>query len=248
MIDLKKKVSVVTGGAQGIGKSIALRLAEAGSDIVIGDVNPEIGKQTAEEIKSKGVQSLFLPLDVSNYEKVEEFTNQTVEKFGKIDILVNNAGVTRDTLIMKMKPEDWDFVLKINLTGAFYCAKCILPFMAKARSGRIINIASIIGLMGNVGQANYSASKGGLIALTKTMAKEYASRNINVNAIAPGFIKTAMTDKLSEDVRNAMTAMIPKKSYGMPDDVANAVLFFASDLSSYVTGQVLVVDGGMVMA
>lgn len=248
MIDLKNKVAVVTGGAQGIGKSIAVKLAEAGADIVIGDVNPEVGNQTAEEIRSKGVKALFLPLDVSNFEKVEEFTNKTVEQFGKIDILVNNAGVTRDTLIMKMKPEDWEFVLKINLTGSFYCAKCILPVMAKARTGRIINIASIIGLMGNVGQANYSASKGGLIALTKTMAKEYASRNINVNAIAPGFIKTAMTDKLPEEVRNAMTAMIPKKSYGMPDDVANAVLFFASDLSSYVTGQVLVVDGGMVMA
>ncbi len=248
MIDLKNKVAIVTGGAQGIGKSIAMKLAEAGADIVIGDVNPEVGRQTAEEIKQKGVRAAFLPLDVSQYDKVEEFMNKTVEQFGKIDILVNNAGVTRDTLIMKMKPEDWEFVLKINLTGSFYCAKCALPVMAKARFGRVINIASIIGLMGNVGQANYSASKGGLIALTKTMAKEYASRNINVNAIAPGFIKTAMTDKLPEEVRNAMTALIPKKTYGLPDDVANAVLFFSSDLSSYVTGQVLVVDGGMVMA
>ncbi len=248
MVDLKNKVAIVTGGAQGIGKSIALKLAQAGADIVIGDVNPEVGGQTAAEIQALGVKAAFIPLDVSNFEKVEEFMNKTVVQFGKIDILVNNAGVTRDKLIMKMTPEDWDFVLKINLTGSFYCAKCVLPIMSKARTGRVINIASIIGLMGNVSQANYSASKGGLIALTKTMAKEYASRNINVNAIAPGFIKTAMTDKLSDEIKNAMIAQIPKKAYGMPDDVANAVLFFASDLSSYITGQVLVVDGGMVMS
>jgi len=247
MLSLKGKISVVTGGAQGIGKAIAVKLAQAGSDIVVGDVNMQVAGQTVDELKALGVNAEAFPLDVSQYDKVEKFFQDTVAKFGKIDVLVNNAGVTRDTLILKMTPEDWDFVLKINLYGAFYCIKAVVPFMMKARQGRIVNIASIIGLIGNAGQANYSASKGGLISLTKTVAKEYASRGVNVNAVAPGFIKTAMTDKLPEAVRNQMISLIPKKEYGLPDDVADAVLFFASDLSKYVTGQVLTVDGGMVM-
>jgi 3-oxoacyl-[acyl-carrier protein] reductase len=247
MFDLKGKTAVITGSAQGIGKSIALRFAEAGADIVIGDVNVDAAKQTADEIAQKGVKTLALQLDVSQYDKVEAFMKETMDKFGRIDILVNNAGITRDKLIMKMTPEDWDLVIRINLTGSFNCTKAAVPFMSKARFGRIINIASIIGLMGNAGQANYSASKGGLISLTKTTAKEYASRNINVNAIAPGFIRTAMTEKLPEAARQAMLALIPKKEYGLPEDVANAALFLASELSNYITGQVIVVDGGMVM-
>ena len=247
MVSLKGKVSVVTGGAQGIGKAIALRLAQAGSDVVIGDVNMQIAEQTAGEIKALGVKSAAFPLDVSQYDKVEKFFQDAIAQFGKVDVLVNNAGVTRDTLVLKMTPEDWDFVMKINLYGSFYCIKALIPYMMKARQGRIVNIASVIGLIGNAGQANYSASKGGLISLTKTVAKEYASRGVNVNAVAPGFIKTAMTDKLPEAARDQMISLIPKKEYGQPDDVADAVLFFASDLSRYITGQVLTVDGGMVM-
>jgi 3-oxoacyl-[acyl-carrier protein] reductase len=247
MLSLKGKASVVTGGAQGIGKAIAVRLAQAGSDVVIGDVNMQVAEQTAAELQALGVRSAAFPLDVSQFDKVEKFFQEAVGRFGKVDVLVNNAGVTRDTLVLKMTPEDWDFVLKINLYGSFYCIKAVIPYMTKARQGRIVNIASIIGLIGNAGQANYSASKGGLIALTKTVAKEYASRGVNVNAVAPGFIKTAMTDKLPEAVRNQMISLIPKKDYGQPDDVADSVLFLASDLSRYITGQVIVVDGGMVM-
>jgi len=246
MISLENKVAVVTGGGQGIGKSIALRLADVKCNVVIGDVNKDTMSQTVKELEAKGVKAWALHCDVSDASCAEKFINEAVEKAGKIDILVNNAGVTRDKLILKMTPEDWDFVIKINLSGAFYCIRAVLPYMIKARYGRIINIASIIGLIGNPGQANYSASKGGLISLTKTVAKEYASRNINCNAIAPGYIKTAMTDKLPEEVRNAMLNLIPKKEYGLPEDVADAVLFFASDLSRYITGQVLNVDGGMV--
>jgi len=246
-IDLKDKVAVVTGAARGIGKSIALRLAEAGANIVIGDVNLELAQETSEEIKKMGVNSLALKLDVSKFDLVQEFMKGVIEKFGKIDILVNNAGITKDTLMIKMTPEDWNLVLNINLTGAFYCTKAATSYMMKARTGRIVNIASIIGLIGNPGQANYSASKGGLISLTKTTAKEFAKRGINVNAIAPGFIKTAMTDALPEATRDAMLKVIPKGAYGLPEDVANAVLFLSSDLSSYITGQVLTVDGGMVM-
>jgi 3-oxoacyl-[acyl-carrier protein] reductase len=247
MPDLKGKTVIVTGGAQGIGKAIAMKLAGSGADIAVGDVVLESAQKTAEEIQKLGVNAHAFFLDVSQFDKVEEFVRQVMEKFGHIDVLVNNAGVTRDKLIMKMQPEDWDFVLRINLTGAFNCIKAVVPHMSKAKSGRIVNVASIIGLMGNAGQANYAASKGGLIALTKSVAKEYASRGINVNAVAPGFITTAMTEKIPEQLRNAMMALIPKKEYGTATDVANAVLFLSSELSSYITGQVVVVDGGMLM-
>lgn len=248
MIDLKGKTAIITGGAQGIGRAIADKLASSGADIVIGDVNLEAAQASADEIAKTGVKTLALSLDVSNFEQVEKFTAEVVEKMGKIDILVNNAGITRDTLMLKMTPEDWDIVLKINLTGSFYCSKVVTRYMMKARSGAIVNVASIIGLMGNVGQANYGASKAGLIALTKTTAKEFASRGIRANAIAPGFIRTAMTDKIPEKIRDEMMKMIPLKQYGEPEDVANAVLFLASPMSGYITGQVVVVDGGMVMA
>jgi 3-oxoacyl-[acyl-carrier protein] reductase len=246
MISLKDKVSVVTGGAQGIGRAIALRLAQAGSHVVVGDLNPDAMQSTVKELEALGVKAWGLKCDVADAVQAESFVAESLAKAGRIDVFVNNAGVTRDKLVIKMTPEDWDFVIKINLSGAFYCTRAVVPIMAKARAGRIVNIASVIGLIGNAGQANYSASKGGLISLTKTIAKEYASRGINCNAVAPGYIKTAMTDKLPDEVRQAMLAFIPKKDYGLPEDVADAVLFLASDMSRYITGQVLNVDGGMV--
>ncbi len=247
-IDLKGKVSLVTGGARGIGKSIVETLSEAGSDIVIADVMMDIAESTAEEIKNKYHNKTFpVNMDVSKYKSVEIAVKSVIESFGKIDILVNNAGVTRDTLMLRMTPEDWDFVLNINLKGTFNCTKIVTSYMMKERYGRIVNIASIIGLTGNAGQANYAASKGGIIALTKTTAKEFASRNITCNAVAPGFIDTEMTKKLPENAMEEYKKMIPMKKYGLPEDVANTVLFLVSDLSSYITGQVIVVDGGMVM-
>ncbi len=247
-IKLDSKVALITGGARGIGRAIAEKLAESGANVVIADLMEDVASNTANEIKEKyGVESMAVGVDVSKYESVEESVSKVIEKFEKIDILVNNAGVTRDTLIMRMKPEDWDFVLNINLKGTFNYSKVVTSYMAKQRSGNIVNIASIIGIIGNIGQANYAASKGGVIALTKTIAKEFASRNIRCNAVAPGFIDTEMTRKLPEKVREEMIKMIPMKQYGLPEDVANVVLFLVSDLSRYITGQVLVVDGGMVM-
>ncbi len=247
-IELKGKVSLITGGARGIGRAIAEKLADSGSNIIVADLMENVALQTANEIKEQyKVETMAVGVDVSKYTSVEESVKKSIDKFTKIDILVNNAGVTKDTLIMRMTPEDFDFVLNVNLKGTFNYTKAVTGYMAKQRSGRIVNIASIIGIIGNVGQANYSASKGGVIALTKTTAKEFASRNINCNAVAPGFIDTDMTKKLPEQVREAMIKMIPLKTYGLPDDVANVVLFLVSDLSKYVTGQVVVVDGGMVM-
>jgi 3-oxoacyl-[acyl-carrier protein] reductase len=244
---LKGKVALVTGSAQGIGREIALTFARAGAGVVISDINLEKAKLTSREIEALGVESLALELNVVSPQSVEEALNKTLDKFRKVDILVNNAGITKDGLLMRMSEQDWDAVIDVNLKGAFNCIKAVSRVMLKQKSGRIINIASIIGIIGNAGQANYSASKAGIIALTKTAAKELASRNINVNAVAPGFIQTEMTAGLPEELKSKMLANIPLNKLGLPADVANACLFLASDEAGYITGQVIVVDGGMVM-
>lgn len=256
---LKDKVAVVTGAAQGIGKTISLTLASYGAKIALCDVNLEKLNEVAKEIaeghveaeslaeKSKGVKAVPYKLDVSNSKEVEETINKILDNFNKIDILVNNAGITRDGFLVRMSEADWDMVININLKGAFLCTKAVAKHMMKQRSGKIVNIASIIGIIGNAGQSNYSASKAGIIGLTKSTAKELAGRNINVNAVAPGFISTAMTDCLPEEVKNKMLEMIPLKRFGTPQDVANVVFFLVSESSNYLTGHVIEVDGGMVM-
>ncbi|MDD5454549.1 MAG: 3-oxoacyl-[acyl-carrier-protein] reductase [Candidatus Ratteibacteria bacterium] len=244
---LTGKMSLVTGAAQGIGKAIALKLAEEGSDIILVDVNKEKCEETAREIQNKNRKAWYYQIDVADYKQVESFFDGEMSKWGRIDVLVNNAGITRDNLIVRMKEEEWDDVIKINLKGVFNFCKAASKFMMKQRAGAIINISSIIGIMGNAGQVNYSASKAGIIGLTKSLAKELASRNIRVNAVAPGFIQTSMTDKLSEEQKQLMLNSIPLKRIGTPEEVANLVLFLASDESSYTTGQVINVDGGMVM-
>jgi len=244
---LKDRLAIVTGAARGIGKEIALALAKEGSDIAICDVNEEALIQAKSEIEAFGRECLSAVVDVGKSEAVEAMVNKVLDKFGKIDILVNNAGITRDSLLMRMKEDDWDAVLTVNLKGAFIFTKAVTRPMVKQRYGRIVNIASIIGIMGNAGQANYAASKAGIIGLTKSAAKELASRGVNVNAIAPGFIKTPMTDKLTDEQRDMMLKLIPAGCLGEPKDVANLVLFLVSDSSSYITGEVIKVDGGMVM-
>jgi len=244
---LKDQISLITGGAQGIGKEIALLFAGEGSHIVIVDLNKENLAKAKIEIESKGVKCLEIEANVTQSSQVEDAIKKCVDSLGRIDILVNNAGITRDNLLVRMSEEDWDLVLSINLKGTFLFTKAAAKIMMKQRAGRIINIASIIGLMGNAGQANYGASKSGVIGLTKSAAKELAKRGVNVNAIAPGFIKTAMTDKLPENVRNLMLEQIPLERFGLPEDVANVALFLASKYSSYITGQVIQVDGGMLM-
>jgi len=245
---LKGKVALITGGARGIGQAIAMTFAREGADVVVADVNLEIAQKTASEIESLGRKALALEMDVTNYDLVEAGINKILDKMGKVDILVNNAGITKDNLVLRMSQAEWDAVINVNLKGTFNCIKAVSRPMVKQRSGRIISIASIIGLMGNPGQANYAASKAGIIALTKTIAKELASRNINANAVAPGFIQTEMTAKLSEDVKQRMLEAIPLAKLGAPQDVANLCLFLASDESSYITGQTITIDGGMVMA
>lgn len=244
---LEGKVALVTGAARGIGREIALLLAQAGADVALCDVNLEIAKTTRKEIEDLGCRAMSFETDVTVLKQVEEMANLILDNLKHIDILVNNAGITRDNLLLRMSEEDWDRVLAVNLKGVFNCTKAVSKAMIKQRSGKIINIASIIGIMGNAGQANYAASKGGIISFTKSIAKELASRNINANAVAPGFIQTAMTDKLSEAQRTAMLATIPLNRLGMPSDVARACLFLASSDSDYITGQTLVVDGGMSM-
>lgn len=244
---LDKKVAVVTGGAQGIGEAIAMTLAKEGASVVVVDINLEKAQEVAAKIKETGVESESYRVDVSDTTEVEETVNKIIEKFKKIDILVNNAGITRDNLLIRMSEEEWDAVIDINLKGVFNWTKFCGKVMMKQRTGSIINIASVIGLMGNAGQVNYAASKAGIIGITKSIAKELASRNVRVNAICPGYIKTAMTDKLSEEVRNSILQFIPSKIFGTPQDVANAVLFLASDLSLYITGETIRVDGGMAM-
>lgn len=245
---LKGKTAVITGSGRGIGKAIALKLAENGANIVINDIpGSDYADETQKEIESLGVKAIVVRGDVRKKEDVENLINTTIKTFGKIDILVNNAGITRDGLMLRMSEEDWDLVLDINLKGAFNCIKAAARPMMKQRSGSIINIASVVGVMGNAGQANYTASKAGLIGLTKTVAKEFSSRNIRANAVAPGFIESHMTDVLPEDVKKQYFDAIPLSKFGTTEDVAKAVLFLASDLSSYITGQTINVDGGLVM-
>jgi len=244
---LKDKTAFITGAARGIGKDIALLLAKEGAKIAICDVDSQALEAAKKEIDVFSDGTLTLQVDVTSAAQVQEAVQKILDKFSRIDILINNAGITRDALLVRMSESDWDKVLSVNLKGAFLCTKEVSKIMMKQRWGRIVNIASIIGLIGNVGQANYAASKGGLIAFTKTAAKELAIRNINVNAIAPGFIQTDMTAKLSEDIRQKMLALIPQARFGQPVDVAKTVLFLISDESDYITGQVIQVDGGMVM-
>lgn len=244
---LQGKTALITGGAQGIGKSIALSMAKEGAGIGIADVNLEIAQQTAEEVKALGVKSIALKLDVSSQKSVTEAFNAFKTEFVSLDILINNAGITRDAVLLRMKEEDWDAVLNINLKGSFLCSKEAVKIMAKQRSGNIVSISSVVAFMGNPGQVNYSSSKAGLIGLTKTIAREYASRGIRANAVAPGFIQTAMTDSLSDEVKNEMHKAIPLGEFGTPGDVANAVIFLSSADADYITGQVIHVNGGMYM-
>lgn len=242
---LQNKIALVTGGAEGIGRQICLAFARQGADVIVADINIELARKTADEINAVGCRAQAEELNVADAAEAQNVVNKILDKFKKIDILVNNAGITRDNLLMKMPPEDWEAVIKVNLSGAFNCIRAVSRAMLKQRSGKIINIASIIGLIGNPGQANYSASKAGLIALTKTTAKELASRNINVNAVAPGFISTRMTQSLSEEVKGRMFERIPLGRFGKPDDIAAACVFLASSDADYITGQTLIVDGGM---
>ena len=243
---LENKIALVTGAARGIGQAIALQLAADGADLALCDVKAEWLEDTAAKVKALGRRAEGYAMDVANGAAVGEAVAKVLADFGRIDVLVNNAGITRDTLLMRMSEEDWDAVLDINLKGAFLVTKAVVKPMMKQRSGAIVNIASVVGIMGNPGQANYTASKAGLIALTKTTAKELGSRNVRVNAVAPGFIRTAMTDKLAEPVKDAMLKMVPLGRLGEPEDVAKAVAFLASDAAAYVNGQTLAVCGGMV--
>ena len=246
MKPLENKIALVTGAARGIGQAIALQLAADGADLALCDVKAEWLEDTIAKVKALGRRAEGYSMDVANGAAVGEAVAKILADFGRIDVLVNNAGITRDTLLMRMSEEDWDAVLDINLKGAFLVTKAVVKPMMKQRSGAIVNIASVVGIMGNPGQANYTASKAGLIALTKTTAKELGSRNVRVNAVAPGFIRTAMTDKLSEPVKEAMLKMVPLGRLGEPEDVAKAVAFLASDNAAYVNGQTLAVCGGMV--
>lgn len=244
---LEGKVALVTGGARGIGKAICQRLADEGAKLAIVDIMLDVAEETANEFKGKGVEAAAFAADVSKLDSANETIDAVMKEFGKIDILVNNAGVTRDTLMMRMTEQDWDLVIAVNLKGTFNFTKAACRPMMKARSGKIVNVASVVGRMGNAGQANYSASKAGVIGLTKTTAKEFATRNIQVNAVAPGYIQTDMTGKLSDAATEAFMTVIPMKRGGTPEDVANVVYFLCSDDSSYVTGQVINIDGGMLM-
>lgn len=244
---LKGKTALVTGGGRGIGREISLALARDGADIALCDVNKELLNSVKGEIESLGRKCLVFETDVTQIEQVEDMVSKMLDNLKKVDILINNAGITRDGLLVRMSEVDWDAVININLKGVFNCTKTVVKPMMKQRWGRIVNIASIIGIIGNAGQANYAASKGGIIAFTKSVAKELARRNVNVNAIAPGFIDTDMTKKLPDNYRQDMLKVIPLNRFGEPADIANAVLFLVNDASSYITGHVIKVDGGMVM-
>lgn len=244
---MEKKVAIVTGSARGIGKAIAEKLAHLKFDIVICDVDEAAVKETTAEMKKMGVEALGLKVDVTNSEDVVRLFEETKNTFGQVDVLVNNAGITRDNLLIRMKDEEWDSVIAVNLKGSFNCLRAAAKIMMKQRSGKIINIASVVGVMGNASQANYSASKGGLISLTKSAAKELAARGVMVNAVAPGYIETEMTKNLPDAVKDGFLSVVPLKRPGQAEDVANVVAFLASPDSDYITGQVLHVDGGMVM-
>ena len=247
MFDLSSKCAIVTGAARGLGQAIAVKLAEAGADVALCDLHSDGLQETAAKVRATGRRAEVYSVNVADADSVATGVKAIEVDFGKIDVLVNNAGITKDGLLMRMSEADWDAVLDVNLKGVFLCTKAVMRGMMKQRSGAIVNIASVIGLMGNAGQANYAASKGGVISFSKTVAKELASRNVRCNAVAPGFIRTAMTDELDDDVQAKMKELIPLSRFGEPEDVANVVLFLASDASGYVTGQALSTCGGMVM-
>lgn len=242
------KIALITGATRGIGKQIALTLAQNGYDIAINyRTENEALKETKKQVEEKGVKCLAVQGDVSNFEDCERFVKEVIEEYGKIDVLVNNAGITKDTLLIRMKKEDFEDVIDTNLVGTFNVTKNVISYMMKARSGRIINMSSVVGVSGNAGQTNYSASKAGIIGFTKSLAKEVASRGILVNAVAPGFIETDMTDILKSEVKEEIAKSIPLKRMGKTEDVANVVKFLAGEDSTYITGQVINVDGGMLM-
>ncbi|MGH7261270.1 MAG: 3-oxoacyl-[acyl-carrier-protein] reductase [Nitrospiraceae bacterium] len=245
---LAGKVAIVTGAAQGIGRAIAEALAGAGADVAVADLDLGRSQDTVAAITKMGRRALNIKVNVADWNDAKAMVDQVVKEWGKVDILVNNAGITRDGLLLRMKEEDWNLVLQVNLNGTFNCTKAALQPMTKQRYGRIVNIASIVGAIGNAGQANYAASKAAVIGLTKTVAREYASRAVTVNAVAPGFIDTAMTQQLSAEVKEALYKQIPLGRLGQPSDVADAVKFLASDEAGYITGHVLHVNGGMHMA
>jgi 3-oxoacyl-[acyl-carrier protein] reductase len=247
MFNLKDKVALVTGASQGIGRATALALAEAGAKVALAARNAEKLAAVAQEIAAAGGEAFAVQMDVADAEQVKAGFKQALEKFGRLDILVNNAALTRDGLALRMKADDWEAVLRTNLTGAMTCIQQALATMTRQRSGRIINVTSVVAEMGNAGQANYVAAKAGLIGLTRAIATEYASRNITVNAVAPGFIATPMTDPLSDKVKEEMAARIPLGRFGADRDVAAAIVFLASDEAAYITGHVLDVNGGMYM-
>jgi len=247
MTNLEGRVALVTGSARGIGYAIAETLARAKARVIISDINKDDVDTAVQSLKDQGYDVLGIPCNVTSEESVNQAVEQIKNEAGPVEILVNNAGITRDMLFMRMDKEKWDSVLTVNLTGAYLTSKAVIRDMAKSHFGRIINISSVVGLIGNAGQANYSASKAGLLGLTKSLAKEFGQRNVTVNAVAPGFIETKMTHVLSDDVKNSFLQNIPMKKMGTPEDVANVVLFLASELASYITGQVINVDGGMVM-
>lgn len=248
-MELYDKVALITGAARGIGKAIALKLYNHGANIIINDIVSENEiNQTLQEIKKNTNKAIGIRADITKLDEVEKMIKDIINKFGKIDILVNNAGIIRDSLLIRMKEEDWDAVINVNLKGTFNCSRTVAKYMMRQKTGgKIVNISSIIGLIGNIGQSNYSASKAGIIGLTKSMAKELALRNINVNAVAPGFIETDMTQKLPDKIRQNLQQQIPLKRLGTVDDIAQVVYFLVSEASNYITGQVIKVDGGMVM-
>ncbi|QIB26229.1 3-oxoacyl-[acyl-carrier-protein] reductase [Caloranaerobacter azorensis] len=247
-MNLNGKIALITGGSRGIGKAIALKLASLGANIVVNYTKSDAkAKEVIKLAEEMGVRAIAVKADVSNKDDVENFINKVLDEFGRIDILVNNAGITRDNLLMRMKEEEWDDVININLKGTFNVTKTAIRSMIKQKSGSIINIASVIGITGNQGQCNYAASKAGIIGFTKSIAKEVAKKKVRVNAVAPGFINTDMTDKLPDKVKEEYLTKIPLNRLGEPEDIANAVAFLASDLSSYITGQVLIVDGGLLI-
>ena len=247
-MNLTGKVALVTGASRGIGQATAIDLAKAGADVVVNFIgNEAVAQETVEKIEALGRKAIKIKADLGNAEDVQAMVDEAVAAFGHIDILVNNAGITRDGLLIRMKDSDWDDVLNINLKGVYLVTKAVAKLMVKQRAGRIINMTSVSGVTGNVGQANYAAAKAGVIGFTKTCAKELAARGITVNAVAPGFIETAMTDVLPEKIKEGIAATVPFGRMGQPEEIASVVTFLASDFASYITGQVLNVDGGMVM-